>query len=413
MKTKDTRILIDAGYPLFLNGKPLEEKPSDNSYENLKVLGILPEIRGLYKNDKPGFDGILISHAHLDHYGLLEYVHKDIPVYMSEGTQKIISISNKFIKQAPVIQNIKTFTMYESFDIGDFQIKPFLMDHSAFDAAAFEISHNKKTIIYTGDFRGHGRKHKCLNIFLAKASKNVDALFIEGTLFEREDEIIKSEMDLEEDIVENCREFKGPILFQSSSQNIDRIVTFFRASLRLKRYFAIDVYTANILSELAKIIPSIPSPSKKMPNIRVFFPYYLTKKIFSHIGAEYAKNFSSFRFSKADIETCQNDLIMIVRPSMLKDLKSMGLKNGKFIYSLWQGYRDSDYQKKFEEYLISQGFTCEHLHTSGHATVEDIKKVINKLNPKTILPVHTLSPNRFTETWNNVSLYEDGQEFNI
>ena len=61
--------------------------------------------------------------------------------------------------------------MYELFEVGNFKIMPYLMDHSAFDAAAFEISDGDKTVIYTGDFRGHGRKAVCLDYFLKGASK--------------------------------------------------------------------------------------------------------------------------------------------------------------------------------------------------------------------------------------------------
>jgi len=40
--------------------------------------------------------GIIISHAHLDHYGLLKYVHPDIPVYLSAGTKKLIEVTQLF-----------------------------------------------------------------------------------------------------------------------------------------------------------------------------------------------------------------------------------------------------------------------------------------------------------------------------
>ena len=49
--------------------------------------------------------------------------------------------------------------MYKLFQVGDIKIKPYLMDHSAFDSAAFETEN--KTVIYTGDFIGHGRKAAC------------------------------------------------------------------------------------------------------------------------------------------------------------------------------------------------------------------------------------------------------------
>ncbi len=116
----------------------------------------------------------MISHAHLDHYGLLKYVNPKIPVYLSPGTETLIRIS-------------QIFKLYEPFEIGPFKIIPYLMDHSAFDTAAFEISNNAKTVIYSGDFRGHGRKTVCLNGFIKKARKGADALLMEGTMFNRQD----------------------------------------------------------------------------------------------------------------------------------------------------------------------------------------------------------------------------------
>jgi len=48
---------------------------------------ILPAVDGLYKNDKPSIAAVLLSHAHLDHYGFLQFVHPDIPLYMSIRTK--------------------------------------------------------------------------------------------------------------------------------------------------------------------------------------------------------------------------------------------------------------------------------------------------------------------------------------
>jgi ribonuclease J len=50
-------------------------------------------------------------------------------------------------------------------------------------------------------------------------------------------------------------------LLYFSAQNIDRLVSFYRASLRGGKIFAIDFYTANILGCL-KDYGEIPYPSK-------------------------------------------------------------------------------------------------------------------------------------------------------
>jgi len=60
-------------------------------------------------------------------------------------------------------------------------------------------------------------------------------------------------------------------LLYFTAQNIDRLVSFYRASLKTGKIFAIDFYTANILGCLQNY-GGIPYPSENYANIRVFFP---------------------------------------------------------------------------------------------------------------------------------------------
>lgn len=411
LKTAQSRILLDAGYPLFLNGNPIDDNLAKLPHEELLKLGVLPSIDGLYSWDSPSIDGIIISHAHLDHYGLLKYVHPDIPVYLSAGTKTLIEVSQLFGICEKYKINARLFEMYKSFNVGDFSVKPYLMCHSAFDAAAFEIKAESKTVIYSGDFRGHGRKSVCLDSFIKKVTKQVDVLFTEGSMIVRSDEKTITEDELEIAVVDELKGKSGIALFQSSSQNIDRLVSFYRAALRLGKTFVVDVYTANVLHELHALGNKIPYPS--YDKLKVFYPYYTTQKIFNEIGEEYAKRFSAYHMPKEKLSAMQNEIVMLVRPSMLIDLDKCDLSGGTFFYSMWQGYRDSDYQQKFEKWLDERGFNKAFLHTSGHAKVSDIRRLIDGLNPKKIVPIHTMSPNAFLEYSAQVELQKDGVEFEI
>ena len=413
IQTARTRILLDAGYPLFLNGAPIDTNLAGLPGAELLALGVLPKIAGLYAWDNREFDAIIISHAHLDHYGLLRFVRKDIPVYLSEGTKKLMEISQA-IKISPEYQIwIHNFSMYQEFTVGDFRIKPYLMDHSAFDAAAFEICAEGKTVIYSGDFRGHGRKPACLDSFIRHTTKQADVLLAEGTMLGRTGEKVLTEDELETEIIDKIDKHRGIALFQSSSQNIDRLVTFYRAALRLGKTLVIDVYTANVLFELRLLGNNLPYPSEGYDLIKVFFPYRLTQKIFNEIGAAYAKRFSPFHISKEQVNKNQASIVMNVRPSMLPDSKKCNLNPGVFIYSLWQGYRENSYQRKFETHLKTLGFSTAALHTSGHASVEDLKRLISGINPKRVIPIHTMIPGAFSDIAGNAEIMADGVSFSV
>jgi glyoxylase-like metal-dependent hydrolase (beta-lactamase superfamily II) len=166
----NTRLILDIGMPLV----NADMSPFDWGVHRKSTLAqlqnekILPAVDGLYENDKPTVSAVLLSHAHMDHYGFLRFVHPGIPIYMSKGTKAIIEVSNVFLNANLKLDKIKTFETRQSFKIGEFTITPYLMDHSAADAAAFLIEVDGQRIFYTGDFRGHGRK----GILLERLAQN-------------------------------------------------------------------------------------------------------------------------------------------------------------------------------------------------------------------------------------------------
>lgn len=86
---------------------------------------------------------------------------------------------------------------------------------------------------------------------------------------------------------------------------------------------------------------------------------------------------------------------------MLRYLKSLSQKisfeNGLLVYSFWSGYRETESMKSFLSECKKMGLHIITLHTSGHADVNTLKKLIDTVNPKTLLPVHTESAEKFKE----------------
>jgi ribonuclease J len=90
---------------------------------------------------------VLISHPHQDHWGLVNDLPADWPVWTGAGSAKLITITGDILRQ-PFARQFKTWTSRSgSFAIGPYTVTPILTDHSAYDAympAGHTASHSSR-----------------------------------------------------------------------------------------------------------------------------------------------------------------------------------------------------------------------------------------------------------------------------
>ena len=297
LSTEKTRILLDIG----------KELPSLDETVPVETE-LRPGVKALI--DKNAVAAVLISHSHGDHVGLIGQINPAIPVYIGKGALHIYNTTARFTGGQPLANPVVFFDSGHPQIIGDFTVTPYLVDHSGYDAYGFVIEAGGKAVVYTGDFRDHGKKAQATEYFKKHLPSGIDALLIEGTMMSRSTEALETEDQLEDKARELMQSSNQPVLVLQSSTNIDRLVGMYRAATRSGRLFAMDIFTAHIVSQLA---PSIPKPSSSFDNIRVIYPFWLTRKMFEKDHVHLMNQFSRYKIKREELGQRQ-DYCLLFRP---------------------------------------------------------------------------------------------------
>ena len=359
ISSKTTRIILDAGSELD------EDVP------------IAPQIDGLFTG-RPSCDAVFISHYHGDHLGLCDQVLPGIPLYIGEKAARVTNAARRYLHK-PEYPFAAFYEAGRTITVGDFQITPYLCDHSAFDSYMFHIACGGKTLVYSGDFRSNGRKSFSR---LLQRLPHADVLIIEGTTLSRASVPPKTEVDLENAAVEEISRTDAPVFVLQAATNIDRIVTVFKAARRCGRVLIQDLYMAEVAFAAGE---SIPNPAT-FSGVRVFLMNGGNGR-YELLDGKYHET----KIGRAGI--AKQQFVMCVRPSMQRYLeelsKALPFDGGVLFYSMWDGYKEKEDVAAFLRFMQDKGVRVIDLHTSGHADAETIQALIQDVDPRYIIPVHT------------------------
>ncbi len=366
-------------------------------------------------------DALIISHSHQDHYGLMEKLDRKVPIYIGKVTLDLINASRLFLNTQPAQGNFQIISSWEEFTVENtFKVKPFLVDHSSPEAFAFLIEADGKKVFYSGDFRATGRKKKLYESFIANPPKDIDLLLIEGTMVERNNHKYPTEDDVEQGIYEVVKHQQNITFVASSAQNLDRFVSVFKACKRAQKQVIVDIYNAWVLEIVKKKSPNL--PTIEWDNIHAYkHPSQFDKIVseefcnFRKLVEEKSKSYDIFKepYKYVYFLRCPNE-------KLIESLVPRGKIN--LIYSQWEGYLEEAHKTYFTDTInkikSNSEFNFQSIHTSGHATLNELKEFSKALNPKQIAPIHTNNSEKFLEEFRNagfenVVIWEDSQKYNL
>ena len=392
LEAEGKRIALDVGLPL--------DAP-DEGHESL-----LPAVPGFREPDD-SLLGVAISHAHRDHYGLARYIRPGVPVYIGEAAHNIMKAASAYVPDGQAFDDPRFIAHRKRIEIGPFWITPYLVDHSAFDAYSLLVEADGKRVFYSGDFRAHGRKGKLFEATIERPPGDIDVLLMEGTTIGRTGtyEGFPTEDDLEEEFVRAFRKTEGIHFVWASAQNVDRMVTVFRAARRSDRVLLIDLYTAVVLEATGR--DSIPQAD--WDGVKLYIPHAQRVQIKERGLFEDLARHKANRVFTEHLPDLKERAVMLFRPMMTRDRGAQAVLDGaRLSFSMWQGYLKEESTAKARQWLKEQGIPLEVIHTSGHASVADLKRFAAAMSPRILVPIHSFETGRFGEFFDNVVRQEDG-----
>jgi ribonuclease J len=334
----ERRLFLDFGFPykrhkLFYE-EYLKPRPGAGLLDPL-AMGLLPPLEGLYRDDlmAPGqwrefrqavhyrrldrVDGVLLTHAHLDHSGYIAFLKDDIPVYSTavtafiakamqdsgkadfdqqvcyftpterkkpEGWGQEAHLSGASARQrqfcladikpealSPAAVQFWNFGFWEkrprqkelvSCDMKghggcSFNLKCFPLDHSIPGACAWGIETTSGWIIYSGDLRLHGKREQFTRKFIEEAARlHPRALILEGTNVQRTSNIF--ERDVYDNGLKAIKSAKGLVIADFPPRDVDRLRTFLDIAKSVGRKLAILPKDAYLLKTMRLLEPETP-----------------------------------------------------------------------------------------------------------------------------------------------------------
>ena len=277
-----------------------------------------------------------------------------------------------------------------------------------------------KTVLYSGDFRASGWKRNRYDDFINNPPKRVDCLLLEGTMLGRDGGKYPDEPAVVQGVIDAIQKSENSVIpVYCSGQNIDRIVSLYKAARKTGTLLVVDPYTACMLKVAGHISRGI--PQIEWENMRVLIANYghgdiYINKISNSDLRGYIPSIGKKKIKLSDFSRLKQKALLIMRNTMIPIMKKLPEVQGStLIYSLWEGYiKDKKKAAAFWNFVRSADLKMEYIHTSGHATVEKLQEFAAKIKAKQIVPIHTEHPEDFEKYFGDTVVYhKDWEPFEV
>jgi len=401
LESRGSRLFLDFGRS-YEREKRFYEEPflRPRGERHLIELGILPLIKGLYKCQEESchLDGVVVSHAHRDHMDAIRYLKDEFPVYCSETTREIIKareysgISDPGYCISRLTKDgeecLKTFVECgDPSHIDAVEITQLAVDHSVPGASATVVDDGDCRLAYTGDIRFHGPSGELSSRFVSKAAgMDLDILLIEGTNMREGRMSSEGEVLLKaREVVESCG---GLVMLGYHALDLDRMRTFVQVAGQCDRCLAVSMKQAFLLMRLGETVDLDIDPSR-------LFVFRRDKKTTYRYESEVLDAFGGRVVGSADINERQDRfLLTFTLFDMNESIDIVPWPGSVYILSSSEPFNE-EMEISYERlcnWLDHLGMPLYQIHASGHGRPFELRRMVEEIGPRTVVPVHTTCP---------------------
>ena len=338
---------------------------------------ILPDIRYL-EAVKQNVRGIVITHAHEDHYGALLdlWPRLNVPVYATPFTAGLLEAKRQSEYNAPEIP-ITIYKAGEKFEIGPFKVEAIAVTHSIPEPVSLAITTPLGTVVHTGDWKMDPEPALGPVIdeahFRAIGDEGVLALICDSTNAMRDGES-PSERQVGESLRDLIANARGRVAVTSFSSNVGRIRSITEAARDAGRQVL-------VVGRSMKRAISVASELGYMEGL----PEYLSEEDYGYIPRENVVMILTGSQGEA-----RAALAKLARDEM----RSLALSPGDTVIFSSRAIPGNEKAiLDIKNRLIDRGIKIISdddalVHVSGHPRRNELKRMYSWVRPKILVPVH-------------------------
>jgi len=436
-----TKLFLDYGMSFGRNEKFFEEflqpRFASVGLKDLLRLQLVHDLPGTYRTDlvelmgreatrTPSIDGILLSHIHMDHSAYVSLLDERVPIVCSPITstyaKAILGCGKRtmeteiydFIRRPnnrddPVQRTFINANSGRELDIGNVKVTPYAVDHSVLGANAYLLKTRNATIAYTGDLRLHGKATDLTEKFIEAASNTEpDILLCEGT------RINETQSTTENDVlaksIETVRKSRGLVIADFAYRDMTRLKTFYDVAMKTDRKLVITMKDAHLIQSLTESCElPFELPSIVDENILI---YQDRKGSGSYQEKDYRKWERPLLeraniIRAAEVHERAKDLIIHLTFYDFTELIDIDPSQGTtYIHSSSEPYNEEQLidQERLDNWLDYFDMRKHQFHASGHANGDEIRKIVDRIKPRELIPIHTQHPELFEKIHDNVRM---------